>query len=123
MATRFSSRAFPSRKTTTAPASPSNPATPPSSRPHRPSCTSPAAPSSKPRPAEGKELREYQPARLVGRRCRMPATTPEQICQLFKQYMAEGDVDALLSLYDPEAVFLNSSGEIKQGRQGLRGEL
>jgi hypothetical protein len=53
----------------------------------------------------------------------MPATTPEQICQLFKQYMAEGDVDALLSLYDPEAVFLNSSGEIKQGRQGLRGEL
>jgi ketosteroid isomerase-like protein len=53
----------------------------------------------------------------------MPATTPEQLCQLFKQYMAEGDVDALLSLYDPEAVFLNSSGEIKQGRQGLRGEL
>ena len=53
----------------------------------------------------------------------MPATTPEQICQLFKQYMAEGDVDALLSLYDPEAVFLNSSGEIKHGKQGLRGEL
>jgi ketosteroid isomerase-like protein len=53
----------------------------------------------------------------------MPATTPEQICHLFKQYMAEGDVEALLSLYDPEALFLNSSGEIKQGRQGLRGEL
>ena len=53
----------------------------------------------------------------------MPATTPEQICHLFKQYMAEGDIEALLTLYDPEAVFLNSSGETKHGRQGLRSEL
>jgi ketosteroid isomerase-like protein len=53
----------------------------------------------------------------------MPATTPEQICNLFKQYMAEGDIEALLTLYDPEAVFLNSSGETKHGRQGLRSEL
>ena len=53
----------------------------------------------------------------------MPATSPEQICHLFQQYMAEGDIEALLSIYDPEAVFLNSSGEIKHGRQGLRGEL
>jgi ketosteroid isomerase-like protein len=53
----------------------------------------------------------------------MPAKTPEQICDLFQQYMVEGNLEALLSLYDPEAVFLNSSGEVKQGRQGLRGEL
>lgn len=53
----------------------------------------------------------------------MPATSPEQICQLFQQYMANGDLEALLSIYDPEAVFLNRSGEIKQGRQGLRDEL
>ncbi len=53
----------------------------------------------------------------------MPATSPEQICHLFKQYMAEGDIEALLSIYDPEAVFLNQSGETKQGREGLRGEL
>jgi ketosteroid isomerase-like protein len=53
----------------------------------------------------------------------MPAKSPEQICHLFKQYMAGGDIEALLSIYDPEAVFLNQSGEVKQGRQGLREEL
>ncbi len=53
----------------------------------------------------------------------MPATSPEQICHLFQQYMAEGDIEALLNIYDPEAVFLNSSGEIKHGKQGLRAEL
>lgn len=53
----------------------------------------------------------------------MPAKSPEEICELFQQYMAEGDVDSLLSLYDPEAAFLNRSGEVKRGRQGLRQEL
>jgi ketosteroid isomerase-like protein len=53
----------------------------------------------------------------------MPAKSPEQICHLFKQYMAGGDIEALLSIYDPEAVFLNKSGEVKHGRQGLREEL
>jgi ketosteroid isomerase-like protein len=53
----------------------------------------------------------------------MPAKSPEQICQLFKQCMAGGDIEALLSIYDPEAVFLNQSGEVKHGRQGLREEL
>jgi len=53
----------------------------------------------------------------------MPATNPEQICHLFRQYMAEGNLEALLSLYDPEVAFLNQAGEIKRGRQGLKGEL
>jgi ketosteroid isomerase-like protein len=52
----------------------------------------------------------------------MPANSPEEICKLFQQYMAQGDVDSLLSLYDPEAVFLNRSGEIKKGRRELRDE-
>ncbi len=52
----------------------------------------------------------------------MPAQSPEEICQLFKQYMAEGDVDALLTLYDPEAAFLNQSDDIRD-REGLRQEL
>jgi hypothetical protein len=34
----------------------------------------------------------------------MPAKSPEEICHLFKQYMAEGDLDSVLSVYDPEAV-------------------
>jgi uncharacterized protein (TIGR02246 family) len=53
----------------------------------------------------------------------MPAKSPEEICQLFQQYMARGDMDSLLSVYDSEAVFLNRAGEVKKGRQGLREEL
>jgi ketosteroid isomerase-like protein len=52
----------------------------------------------------------------------MSAKSPEEICRLFKQYMAEGDLDSVLSVYDPEAVFLNQSGEVKKG-EGLRQEL
>lgn len=53
----------------------------------------------------------------------MPAKSPEEICRLFQQYMAEGDIESLFTIYDPEAVFLNQSGETKKGRQGLRQEL
>lgn len=42
----------------------------------------------------------------------MPAKTPEEICGLFKSYMAEGNLDGLLSLYDPEAVFVTQSGDV-----------
>jgi uncharacterized protein (TIGR02246 family) len=54
---------------------------------------------------------------------KMSAKSPEEICRLFQQYMAEGDLDSLLSVYDPEAVFLNQSGEVKKGEEGLRQEL
>jgi uncharacterized protein (TIGR02246 family) len=53
----------------------------------------------------------------------MSAKDPEEICRLFKKYMAEGDLDSVLSIYDPEAVFLNQSGEVKKGREELRKEL
>ena len=53
----------------------------------------------------------------------MPAKTPEEICSLFKQYMAEGDLEALVNLYDPEAVFLSESGEIKTGREEIGEQL
>jgi hypothetical protein len=45
----------------------------------------------------------------------MQAKSPEEICRLFRQYMAEGDIGAVFSLYDPEAVFLNQSRELKKG--------
>jgi ketosteroid isomerase-like protein len=50
----------------------------------------------------------------------MSAKSPEEICRLFQQHMANGDLDSLLSLYDAEAVFLNQSGEVKKGEAGLR---
>ena len=53
----------------------------------------------------------------------MSAKSPEEICRLFQHYMAEGDIDSVLSVYDPEAVFLNQSGEVKKGEEGLRQEL
>jgi hypothetical protein len=53
----------------------------------------------------------------------MPAKSPEDICRLFQHYMAEGDIDSVLSLYDPEAVFLKQSAHIANGRHGLRQEL
>lgn len=53
----------------------------------------------------------------------MPAKSPEEICRLFREYMAAGDVDSLLGLYDPEAVILDQSGEVKEGPQGLKQQL
>jgi uncharacterized protein (TIGR02246 family) len=50
----------------------------------------------------------------------MSAKSHEEICHLFQQSIAAGDLKALLSLYDPEAVFLNQSGEVKTGEAGLR---
>ncbi|MEM5456518.1 nuclear transport factor 2 family protein [Paraburkholderia phytofirmans] len=53
----------------------------------------------------------------------MPATNPEEICRLFQQDMAEGDLESALSVYDPDAVFLNQSRDVSKGREGLRQEL
>ena len=53
----------------------------------------------------------------------MPANSPEEICGLFKKYMADGDLDSLLTIYDPEAVILDQSGEAKEGRAGVREQL
>ena len=37
--------------------------------------------------------------------------------------MAAGDLDALVSLYDPEAAFLSESGEVKNGKEEIREQL
>lgn len=50
----------------------------------------------------------------------MPATSPEDICRLFKEFMAKGDLDAVLSVYDSDAVFLNQSREATKSREDLR---
>jgi uncharacterized protein (TIGR02246 family) len=53
----------------------------------------------------------------------LPANSPEEICRLFQRYMAEGDLESLLTVYDSEAVFLNQAGQVKKGRHELREEL
>jgi ketosteroid isomerase-like protein len=37
--------------------------------------------------------------------------------------MAKGDLDAVMSVYDPEAVLLNQSREVTKSREDLRREL
>ena len=53
----------------------------------------------------------------------MLAKTPEEICSLFQQYMAEGNLEAVLSVYDTEAVIVDRTGEVKKGADGLRQQL
>src|SRR4030095_7529265 len=52
----------------------------------------------------------------------MPAANPEQICRLFQQFMAAGDIESLLGLYDADVVFLTQSREERRGEGQLRGE-
>ena len=52
----------------------------------------------------------------------MKATSPEEICRLFQQYMRAGNLEMLLDLYDTEAVFRSEAGETKTGEE-LRAEL
>ena len=51
------------------------------------------------------------------------AESSEEMCRLFKEYKAKGDIDSVLGLYEPEAVFLNHGGVAKKGREGVRQEL
>jgi ketosteroid isomerase-like protein len=53
----------------------------------------------------------------------MPATTPEEVGDLFLHYMRGGDLDALLTVYDPEVAFRNRAGEVLHGLDALRQEL
>jgi uncharacterized protein (TIGR02246 family) len=51
------------------------------------------------------------------------ARSPQEICTLFQRYMAEGNLESVLDLYDPEAVFIKESGEVTDGREALKAEL
>jgi ketosteroid isomerase-like protein len=54
---------------------------------------------------------------------RPPANTPNDICHLFSQYMREGDIDSVLSVYDPDVVFLNRERVPRLGLAERRQEL
>lgn len=53
----------------------------------------------------------------------MNARSPEDICRLFQEHMAGGEIDAVLCLYDPGVAFVNEAGEVKSGLDALRKEL
>jgi len=50
----------------------------------------------------------------------MPATTPEQAHELFVEYFNTADIDALLSLYEPNAMLVPFPGEPVSGHAAIR---
>jgi len=55
----------------------------------------------------------------------VPETTqsPEGTVRRFSELLGEGDVDALLELYEEEAMFVPEPGRSVAGRQAIRAEL
>jgi uncharacterized protein (TIGR02246 family) len=53
----------------------------------------------------------------------MCARSPEGICELFREHMARGDIEGVLSLYDHEIAFVTESGDVRSGLDALRKEL
>ena len=51
------------------------------------------------------------------------ATSPERLMELFSERVRDRDLDALMLLYEPDAVFLPSSGGMLTGRGEIRGGL
>ncbi|MGH9917148.1 MAG: YybH family protein [Pyrinomonadaceae bacterium] len=50
----------------------------------------------------------------------MPAYKPEEVHDLFAQALAAGDVDAILSLYEPEAIVSSQPGQVLSGHAAIR---
>ena len=53
----------------------------------------------------------------------MAARRPEEVDQLFVQAFSAGDLEALVALYEPDAVLVPQSGQVVTGREAIRGEL
>ena len=53
----------------------------------------------------------------------MSARTPEELCSQFTQRFSTGDIDALVALYEPDAVLLPQPGHVARGRAGIRESL
>ena len=50
----------------------------------------------------------------------MPAHSPEELDQLFEQALNAGDLDALVALYEPQAVFVSDPGQTVTGTVAIR---
>jgi uncharacterized protein (TIGR02246 family) len=50
----------------------------------------------------------------------MPATTPDEIHELFEKRFAAKDLDGLMELYEPNAIFLLQDGQIVSGTEAIR---
>ena len=48
------------------------------------------------------------------------AKKPEEIAKLFLEFLNEGDLDGLMSLYEEDAVLADQSGELLRGHERIR---
>ncbi len=53
----------------------------------------------------------------------MPTGTPEQVLKSIVEGINAGDMDALMTLYEPEAAFAAQPGSLKHGLSGVRESL
>ncbi len=53
----------------------------------------------------------------------MSARTPEELCSQFTQRFSTGDIDALVALYETQAVLLPQPGHVAQGHAAIRESL
>ena len=53
----------------------------------------------------------------------MPTGTPEQVLQTIVDGINTGDLDTLMTLYEPEAAFAAQPGVLQHGSSGVRGSL
>jgi uncharacterized protein (TIGR02246 family) len=53
----------------------------------------------------------------------MNHTTPEATIESFSTLLAEGDLDAMVELYEPDTAFAPQPGETVTGRRGIRAAL
>ncbi len=50
----------------------------------------------------------------------MPAHSPGELDQLFSEALNAGDLDALVALYEPQAVFVSEPGQTVTGTAAIR---
>jgi ketosteroid isomerase-like protein len=50
----------------------------------------------------------------------MPASKPADLSQLFAKFIAAGDVDGVVSLYEPSAASPDQSGQVMVGLDAIR---
>ena len=50
----------------------------------------------------------------------MPAQKPEECDALFEKYVNEGNLEALVDLYEPEATLIPAPGQVAVGTEAIR---
>jgi ketosteroid isomerase-like protein len=89
-----------------------------------------AASRNSPSPCSAALDAEPSPAMLMGdlpagspKGALMPATTPEQIHQLFENRFNAGDLDGLMELYEPDVALIAQPGSVANGIDQARAAL